>query len=189
MATKEESSAYERILKLYGWAIMRPLLNSLSYLIKKDKEVLFLDIGCGPAMVALAVVQKIPSCRIYSLDMSSAMLKLSQKNTAANKRITILQADGKNFPLKTNHLILSYVLLWCIILQNHLHFLMRCSGLSVLKELFLYMTLSVRRNCSLSCVSRYSLCFLTEWQKKNTGIRYTAAIRLGNGKNYWLVLS
>lgn len=58
MEREEEALAYERMLKLYGFVVMRLLLNSLSYLGKGDKKALVLDIGCGPALVARAVAQK-----------------------------------------------------------------------------------------------------------------------------------
>jgi ubiquinone/menaquinone biosynthesis C-methylase UbiE len=60
-----------------------------------------LDVGTGPARIAIALCQAEPSARLLAADLADAMLELARRNVAAaglDGRIRCLKGDAKALP-------------------------------------------------------------------------------------------
>lgn len=54
-----------------------------------------LDLGCGSAILAMAIKRLWPSCRVYASDNHTPSVRVAQQNAARNKlRMTCFVADG-----------------------------------------------------------------------------------------------
>src|SRR4051794_28312246 len=60
-----------------------------------------LDVGTGPARIAIALCQADPAARVLATDLADAMLELARRNVAAARldaRIRCIRGDAKSLP-------------------------------------------------------------------------------------------
>ncbi len=53
-----------------------------------------LDIGCGTGASSLQILEAIPECRVWGLDISAAMLAAARVRVGSSDRITFVEADA-----------------------------------------------------------------------------------------------
>src|SRR5712692_764452 len=72
-----------------------------------DRQLLVLDLGCGPGVTAIEMAQRRPDARIIGLDLAPRMLREAQRCTAAaglSSAIDYVLADATALPFATDAL-------------------------------------------------------------------------------------
>ena len=58
-----------------------------------------LDVGCGPGVSTVALVEALPRARVIGLDISAGMLRRAREHVGGRDRVSLLAADGLRLPL------------------------------------------------------------------------------------------
>ena len=102
MATLEEASAYDNIVREYPFWMCRRFAGRVA----KVAHGQVLDMGTGPGWVPVELARKRPDLRIVGVDKSHAMLKLARRNAEGQgvaDRVTFIHADAREVPFEDGH--------------------------------------------------------------------------------------
>ncbi len=80
---------------------------------KLNKNIKFLDLGCGIGKIEQNLLLYFPKSEIYGIDPSKESIKIALDSMKETKNISFLTYDGENIPFENNYF--DVVLLSCVL--------------------------------------------------------------------------
>lgn len=100
MAVKEESVAYQKVVKIYTRWLQLPFVNlALKKIPNTGGKIL--DVGSGTGEIVITLAKKNPALKIYALDLSPTMMAIAKENAEREgvaDRIIFVDGDAKRLP-------------------------------------------------------------------------------------------
>jgi SAM-dependent methyltransferase len=79
------------------------LIENLKKQFKLDKKIKILDIGCGDGNFIKDMIKSNIDADFIGIDISLNMIDLAKDNIKCHSRVQLINADGFNLPLKSDH--------------------------------------------------------------------------------------